>query len=205
MPIVTSPVKLILGSTSPFRKSLLEKLRVPFQCDSPDIDESPLQNESIEDMVIRLAISKAETVGLRHPDALIIASDQSAVLDGEVLHKPGNFENARRQLLAASGRKIVFQTGLCLLNTSTGMKQYACVPYTVAFRQLSESKIERYLRAETPYNCAGSFKSEGLGIMLFSHFEGEDPNALVGLPLIKLVQFLENEGIEIPAQMTTAK
>ena len=190
-------MKLILASTSPYRKALLERLQVDFQCDSPDIDESPLQDESIENMVVRLAKLKAEAVAARHPDALIIGSDQSAVLDGEILTKSGNFDNAVRQLQRASGKRVVFQTGLCLLNTRTGQSQSACVPYTVVFKTLTREMIENYLNKEQPYNCAGSFRSEGLGIALFERFEGEDPNALIGLPLIRLIEMLDNEGFSV--------
>ncbi len=190
-------MKLVLGSTSPFRKALLEKLHIDFECDSPNIDETPLPDEAIEDMVVRLAIAKAQAISARHPDSLIIGSDQSAVLNGEKLSKPGNFENAFKQLTRASGQKITFQTGLCLLNTSTGNIQSSCVPYTVVFKELTPGIIENYLRKEEPYNCAGSFKSEALGIALFERFEGADPNALVGLPLIELVNFLGNEGFSI--------
>ena len=190
-------MKLVLGSTSPFRKALLERLHIDFECDSPDIDESPLENEPVEDMVVRHAIDKARAIAPRHPDALIIGSDQSAVLNGEKLSKPGNFENAFKQLTRASGQKITFQTGLCLLNTRTGNIQSACVPYTVVFKELTPTMIENYLHKEEPYNCAGSFKSEALGIALFERFEGSDPNALIGLPLIELVNFLENEGFSI--------
>ncbi len=190
-------MKLVLGSTSPFRKALLEKLHIDFDCDSPDIDETPLPDEAVEDMVVRLAIAKAQAISARHPDSLIIGSDQSAVLNGEKLSKPGNFDNAFKQLTRASGQKITFQTGLCLLNTSTGNVQSSCVPYTVVFKELTPSMIENYLRKEEPYNCAGSFKSEALGIALFERFEGADPNALIGLPLIELVNFLGNEGFSI--------
>ena len=192
-------MKLVLGSTSPFRKALLEKLHIDFECDSPDIDETPLPDEAVEDMVVRLAVAKAQAISARHPDSLIIGSDQSAVLNGEKLSKPGNFENAFKQLTRASGQKITFQTGLCLLNTSTGNVQSSCVPYTVVFKELTPVMIENYLRKEEPYNCAGSFKSEALGIALFERFEGADPNALIGLPLIELVNFLENEGFSILA------
>ena len=196
-------MKLILGSTSPFRKELLQRLHIEFSCASPDVDETPIEGESIENMVMRLSELKAEAVAEQIKDngenALIIGSDQSAVLNGKPLTKPGNFDNAVKQLTEASGQRIVFQTGLCLLNTATGSKQTICEPYTVVFKTLSPQKIERYLKAEQPYNCAGSFKSEGLGIALFEKFEGEDPNSLIGLPLIKLVGMLENEGIEIPA------
>ena len=190
-------MNIILGSTSPFRKALLERLDINFDCDSPDIDETPQADEAVEDMVVRLAISKARGIADRHPDSLIIGSDQSAVLNGRKLSKPGNFENAFKQLSDASGQKIIFQTGLCLLNTKTGSIQSACVPYTVVFKELTPSMIENYLHKEEPYNCAGSFKSEGLGIALFERFEGSDPNALIGLPLIQLVDFLKNEGVSV--------
>ncbi|MDH5612570.1 MAG: Maf family nucleotide pyrophosphatase [Gammaproteobacteria bacterium] len=196
-------MKLILGSTSPFRRQLLERLQIEFSCASPDVDETPIAGETIENMVMRLSESKAEAVAEQikqlGEDALIIGSDQSAVLNGQPLTKPGNFENAVKQLTEASGQRIVFQTGLCLLNSRTGRKQTICEPYTVVFKKLSTQTIERYLKKEQPYNCAGSFKSEGLGIALFEKFEGEDPNSLIGLPLIKLVTLLENEGIEIPS------
>lgn len=176
---------------------LLERLCINFTCESPDIDESPLENEPIEDMVKRLAISKAQAIADKYPDALIIGSDQSAVLNGAILNKPGNFENAFRQLSNASGQKVTFQTGLCLLNSRTGHIQCACVPYSVLFKTLSATMIENYLHKEKPYNCAGSFKSEALGIALFERFEGDDPNALIGLPLIQLINFLGNEGFSI--------
>ncbi len=190
-------MKIVLGSTSPFRKALLERLCLDFICDAPNIDETPLDNETVEEMVERLAIAKAQTISGNHTNALIIGSDQSAILEGKKLSKPGNFENAFKQLTRASGQKITFQTGLCLLNTKTGNIQSACIPYTVVFKQLTASMIEHYLHKEEPYNCAGSFKSEGLGIALFERFEGDDPNALIGLPLIQLVNFLDNEGFSI--------
>ncbi len=195
---------LILASTSPFRKALLERLQIPFLCAAPEIDESPLPGEPVDAMVVRLATAKARKVAQTHPDALIIGSDQSAVCNGEILHKPGNFENARRQLLAASGQTITFQTGLCLFNAATQRLHERCVSYQVTFRELSEAQIDGYLQAEQPYNCAGSFKSEGLGIMLFSGFSGSDPNALIGLPLIQLIDFLYAEGVTIPAAPTDA-
>ena len=190
-------MKIVLGSTSPFRKALLERLCLDFICDAPNIDETPLDNETVEEMVERLAIAKAQAISGNHTNALIIGSDQSAILEGKKLSKPGNFENAFKQLTRASGQKITFQTGLCLLNTKTGNIQSACIPYTVVFKQLTASMIEHYLHKEEPYNCAGSFKSEGLGIALFERFEGDDPNALIGLPLIQLVNFLDNEGFSI--------
>ena len=197
-------MKLILGSTSPFRKELLQRLHIEFSCAAPDVDETPIAGESIEDMVMRLSELKAEAIAKQikntGEDALIIGSDQSAVLNGKPLTKPGNYENAVKQLTDASGQRIVFQTGLCLLNSRTGEKQTICEPYTVVFKTLSSQTIERYLKIEKPYNCAGSFKSEGLGIALFEKFEGEDPNSLIGLPLIKLITMLENEGLEIPTR-----
>jgi len=190
-------MKLVLASTSPYRKALLDRLHIKYLCDSPDIDESPLQDESVENMVLRLARLKAEAVAGKHRDALIIGSDQSAELNGEALSKPGNFDNAVKQLQKAAGKRIVFQTGLCLLNTQNGNVQTACVPYTVVFKPLTQDMIEHYLRKEQAYNCAGSFRSEGLGIALFEKFEGDDPNALIGLPLIKLIAMLENEGFSV--------
>jgi MAF protein len=194
---MSKTVKIVLGSTSPFRKALLERLQIDFICDSPDIDETPFPDEPVKDMVNRLAIAKAQAIAEHHPEALIIGSDQSAVLNGKKLSKPGNFEKAFKQLTEASGQKITFQTGLCLLNTKTGNIQSTCVPYTVVFKELTASMIENYLHKEEPYNCAGSFKSEALGIALFERFEGSDPNALIGLPLIELVNFLANEGFSI--------
>ncbi|MGD8583231.1 MAG: nucleoside triphosphate pyrophosphatase [Gammaproteobacteria bacterium] len=190
-------MELVLASTSPYRKALLERLQVDFLCDSPDTDESALEGESVMDMVVRLAQRKAEAVAKKYPQALIIGADQSAVLDGEILTKSGNFDKAVKQLQKAAGKRVVFQTGLCLLNTATGNIQTACVPYTVVFKPLTQAMIENYLNREQPYNCAGSFRSEGLGIALFEKFEGEDPNALIGLPLIKLISMLENEGFSV--------
>ena len=190
-------MRIVLGSTSPFRKALLERLQIDFVCDSPDISETPLINEPVEEMVVRLAKAKTQAIANKYENALIIGSDQSAVLNGRVLNKPGNFDNAFEQLTNASGQSITFQTGVCLLNTKTGNIQSACIPYTVVFKKLTANMIENYLHKEQPYNCAGSFKSEGMGIALFDRFEGEDPNALIGLPLIKLVDFLDNEGFSI--------
>ena len=192
-------MQLVLASTSPYRKDLLERLKLDFICVQPDADETPLANETVTQMVIRLAELKARSVARAHPNALIIGSDQSAVLNGEILTKPGDYETATQQLQQASGQRIVFQTGLCLLNTSTGNIQSACIPFTVVFRDLTAHMIAQYLKKEAPYNCVGSFKSEGLGIALFKRFEGDDPNALIGLPLIRLNQFLKNEGLDILA------
>jgi septum formation protein len=192
------PPKIVLGSTSPFRRALLEKLGVNFEVDSPDIDEQQQSGESPERLVTRLATEKAKAVANNHQKALVIGSDQVACIDDQILGKPGNRENAINQLSLASGRKVTFYTGLCLLNSTTGVNQVLCEPFHVYFRPLKLQQIERYLDAEEPYNCAGSFKSEGLGIALFSRLEGDDPNSLIGLPLIRLISFLEKEGIYIP-------
>lgn len=190
---------LILGSSSPFRRELLQKLGLAFSCESPDIDESRRKNESPEALVQRLALEKARAIAERHPEALIIGSDQVAVTaDGTVLGKPGTAENALEQLRAVQGSTVTFLTGLCLLNSHTGEHQLCCEPFRVHFRQLDDARLSRYIEREQPLNCAGSFKSEGLGITLFERLEGDDPNALIGLPLIRLTRFLEQEGILLP-------
>jgi len=191
-------MKLILGSTSPFRKELLNKLGLSFITDAPDIDESMGSNEPPEGFVQRLALEKAQAVADRHPDALIIGSDQVACIENNILGKPGSRERAIEQLTQASGQRVSFYTGLCLLNSGSGKSQVVCEPFHVYFRELSRLQIERYLDAEQPYNCAGSFKSEGLGISLFERLEGDDPNALIGLPLIRLITMLEHEGVSVP-------
>jgi len=189
---------LVLGSTSPFRRALLEKLEIPFITDSPEIDETPRMNETPAQLVGRLAESKARAVGQRHPTALVIGSDQVACVDGEIVGKPGTHERASRQLRRASGQEVVFQTGLCLLNTASAEAHVIVEPFTVKFRALSDAQIERYLDREKPYNCAGSFKSEGYGITLFRALKGRDPNSLVGLPLIALIELLEKQGVRLP-------
>jgi septum formation protein len=189
---------LVLASTSPFRKALLQRLGVDFETLSPEVDEAVLEGESAEAMVKRLSEAKARAGETDYPDALVIGSDQVAVCDGDVLGKPGNHENARRQLARLAGHRVSFLTGLCLYDSATGSVKLDMVPYHVAFRRLTDEQIERYLRAEQPYNCAGSFKSEGLGISLFESMQGEDPNALIGLPLIRLVSWLNEAGISIP-------
>jgi len=190
-------MQLILGSSSPFRKQLLEQLQLEFITDSPDIDETPLADESIEEMVLRLSIEKAAEIAKRHQNSLVISSDQSALLNGKVLDKPGNHETAVKQLKAASGQQVVFQTGLCLYNTNTGRYQSKLVPFTVTFRALTDQMIENYLQKEQPYQCAGSFKSEGLGVALFESMQGTDPSALIGLPLIELTNMLNEEGFSV--------
>ncbi|MGD8591256.1 MAG: nucleoside triphosphate pyrophosphatase [Gammaproteobacteria bacterium] len=191
-------MQLVLASTSPYRQAVLKKLPLAFETDTPDIDESPLPNELPEQLVKRLAQAKAQAVAPRHPHSLIIGSDQVAVLGGEILGKPGNHDNAVNQLRKASGHEVIFLTGLCLLNSATDKAQVSCVPFKVQFRPLSNEQIERYLNHEKPYNSAGSFKSEGMGITLFEKLQGDDPNTLIGLPLIELVRMLENEGITLP-------
>ena len=189
---------LILGSTSPFRKALLQKLGIPFIAVSPDTDETCREGESPAELVCRLAEDKARDVGGRHPDALIIGSDQVACIDNVILGKPGDRRNAIAQLTASSGRAVTFYTGLCLYNAASGKIESAVEPFIVRFRNLTRAQIERYVDQEKPYNCTGSFKSEGYGITLFSALEGRDPNALIGLPLILLVEMLGRQGIELP-------
>ena len=189
-------MQLILGSSSPYRKILLEKLGLPFECYSPDIDESCKPDESPLQLVERLAIAKARETAITYPVALIIGSDQVAVLDNKIIGKPANHEDAVSQLKEASGREVHLYTGLCLLNANTGTIQHSVESYSVVFRQLSENQIEQYLHKDKPYNCAGSLKSETLGIAMLSKLEGEDPNTLIGLPLIRLVDMLLQEGID---------
>ena len=191
--------RLILASSSPYRRELLARLQLDFECDSPDIDESALTDESAEQLVQRLALEKSRAVATRQPNSLIIGSDQAAVLaDGTVLGKPGTADKAVQQLMAASGSRVIFLTGLCLLNSETGKSQLCCEQYAVQFRTFTEDMARRYVEKEQPLNCAGSFKSEGLGITLFEKFIGDDPNSLIGLPLIRLTRMLEEEGILLP-------
>ena len=191
------PPRLILASTSPFRRQLMEKLGLPFETVAPQIDESRQPGEAPGALVKRLAEQKAAAVAAEYPDALIIGSDQVACLDDQVLGKPGNHQGAVDQLRLASGRMVEFLTGLCLLNSATGRRQLICEPFRVYFRKLNDQQINQYLERERPYNCAGSFKSEALGIALFSKLEGEDPNSLIGLPLIHLIAMLEQENVRV--------
>jgi len=188
---------LVLGSTSPFRKTLLEKLNLPFECAKPNIDETAQLNESPKKLVERLAIEKAQAVANEFPNALIIGSDQVAVCDGDILGKPHNFENGVKQLTKFSNKAVTFYTGLSVYNSTTKQNHSLVEPFTVHFNALSKEEIENYLNAEKPYNCAGSFKSEGLGICLFKKLEGDDPNTLIGLPLIKLVSLLKRHGVDV--------
>ncbi len=187
-------MQLVLASTSPFRKSILQKLGVPFDCHAPEVDESPHPGENPAQLVERLSIAKAQAVAAHLKEGLVIGSDQVAVIDNEILGKPGNHANAVAQLERAAGKTVTFLTGLALVNVKTGSIQAEVVPFKVVFRQLTREQIDNYLNAEQPYNCAGSFKSEGLGIALFEQLEGDDPNTLIGLPLIRLIRMLEKEG-----------
>ncbi|MCV4268799.1 Maf family protein [Pseudomonas capsici] len=189
---------LLLASSSPYRRELLERLRLPFVCKSPDIDESRHPQESAIDLVQRLAREKAQALASDFQDHLIIGSDQVAVLGDRILGKPHTFERALEQLSAASGTTVTFLTGLALLNSRTGHCQVDCVPFSVHMRNLDRDSIERYLHAEQPFDCAGSFKAEGLGVSLFRSTEGSDATSLIGLPLIRLVDMLINEGVSIP-------
>jgi septum formation protein len=190
--------KLILGSNSPFRKQLLERFNLPFDTDKPEIDETPLDHEKPEDYVLRLSLEKAKVVAQRHQNALIIGSDQCSILNGSIRGKPENHLSAVKQLSESSGQRVSFLTGLCLYDSNNNAYQLDLVPFHVDFRDLTKKEIESYLLAEQPYNCAGSFKSEGLGISLFKQLQGSDPTALVGLPLIRLSEMLREKGIPLP-------
>ena len=190
-------VQLVLASTSPFRRELLSKLGLPFVTVNPATDESVVHGETPETTALRLSEAKARAVASQYPDALIIGSDQMAFIDDQVFGKPGTHDNAVKQLKTMRGRTVNFFTGLCLLNTQTGRAQLRGVPMLVTFRNLSDDEIENYLQKENPYNCAGSAKSEGLGIAVIEKMQGEDPNALIGLPLIALCDLLRNEGVSV--------
>ena len=189
---------LILASTSRYRKALLEKLGLPFQCASPEVDEAPRPGESAEALVSRLAHAKASAIARQHDQGLIIGSDQVCVCDGRILGKPGTVDNAVAQLMMAQGKSVTFYTGLCVLNAANGRAEQLVEPFTVHFRSLDEAALRRYVTAELPHDCAGSFKCEGMGIMLFKGLEGRDPNALIGLPLISLIELLARHGLNLP-------
>ncbi|OGI67751.1 MAG: septum formation protein Maf [Candidatus Muproteobacteria bacterium RBG_16_60_9] len=191
------PAKIVLASSSPFRRALLERLGLPFEALSPAIDEMAHADESPAALAQRLAVAKARAVAARRPAALVIGSDQVAVYDGAITGKPRDHADAVRQLRAASGRKVMLYTGLALLNAATGRVQCEVIPFGIQFRPLTDAQIENYLRQEQPYDCTGSVKSEGLGIALLERFEGDDPNALIGLPLIRLIRMLEQEGVAL--------
>lgn len=191
---------IILASTSPYRKALLQRLHVPFSCVAPTVAETRLPGEAPAAMAGRLALAKAQSVAALHPQALVIGSDQVAALGDRVLGKPGGHASARAQLQASAGRALHFYTGLALVRASDALQRFHVEPFTVFFRALNEASIEHYLRREAPYDCAGSFKWEGLGIALFSRLEGDDPTSLEGLPLIALVRLLQAAGVDVLAQ-----
>jgi septum formation protein len=188
---------LVLASTSPYRRELLARLGVPFEVAAPDVDETPLPGEAPDDTALRLSVLKAQAVAKKFPDALIIGSDQVALLEGRQLGKPGTHDKAVAQLRAMRGKALEFHTALTLLNARTGRVQTANVPVRLVMREYTDAQIEAYLRKDQPYNCCGSARSEALGIALIARYETEDPNALVGLPLIKLVEMLANEGLDV--------
>ena len=189
--------KLILASSSPFRKQLLDRLQLDYECHSPDVDESLFAGEQACHYVCRLAESKARVIALQNPQAVVIGSDQCALLEDQILGKPGNHENALQQLRQAQGKSVVFHTAVCVMNLNTGFHAVEDVPFTVVFRELSDQQLDHYLCVEQPYQCAGSFKAEGYGACLFSRMYGDDPSALIGLPLLRLTQMLEAAGIEV--------
>jgi septum formation protein len=188
--------RLLLASTSRYRRELLERLRLPFECLSPDVDESPLPGEAPTALASRLAEAKSAAIHAREPDAWVIGSDQVADLDGRVLGKSGNFESAVVQLRAMSGREVAFHTALCV--TGPGFRESAIDTTVVRFRDLGDDEIARYLDAEPAFDCAGSFKAEGLGIALFDAIDSRDPTALVGLPLIATARLLRKAGFALP-------
>lgn len=189
--------QLVLASTSPFRRDLLNRLGISFETANPQTDESPLPNEAPEDTALRLSEAKARAVAPLFPDALIVGSDQVAILEDRVYGKPGTHDNAVRQLQTMRGKTVNFFTGLCVLDARNGKAQVRGVPTRVTFRDLTDGEIESYLRREKPYNCAGAAKSEGLGIAIIARMQGEDPNALIGLPLIALCDLLKEAGLPV--------
>ena len=201
MPDITNR-KLILGSTSAYRRELLERLRVPFSIESPHVDESPLPGEWPADLARRLALAKAQAVAARFPDCVVIGSDQVADLDGQSLGKPGTHERAVAQLRQMRGRTVIFQTAVAVVCLQSGFCQQALAPVRVTFRALTDEEIESYLVTEEPYDCAGSAKSEGLGITLLEQIDNDDPTALVGLPLIRTSQMLRAAGIRLLQPVT---
>lgn len=193
----SAPRQLVLGSTSAYRRELLQRLRVPFTVAAPDVDETPQPGETPLALARRLALAKARAVAAQHPDCVVIGSDQVADLDGEPLGKPGTHERAVAQLQKMRGKTVVFQTAVAVVCQANGFQQEDVAPVRVVFRDLSDAEIENYLRAETPYDCAGSAKSEGLGIALLASIDNDDPSALVGLPLIRTSRMLRAAGIPL--------
>lgn len=196
-PPTTRPRRVVLGSTSRYRHELLTRLRLPFDTARPDVDETPRSGEAPATLATRLALAKARDVAHRYPDAVVIGSDQVADLDGEPLGKPGSHERAVVQLQRMRGRTVVFQTAVAVVCAATGFEALDLAPVRVVFRDLDDGEIERYLRAEQPYDCAGSAKSEGLGIALLERIDNDDPSALVGLPLIRTCHMLRAAGVTI--------
>ena len=195
--LTSSGRTLILGSTSRYRKELLSRLQIPFETVAPDVDETPHSNESPKDLALRLALAKARAVALKNPEAIVIGSDQVADLEGAPLGKPGNHHNATLQLQRMRGKTVIFQTALSVVCIATGYQRTDLAEVKVKFRDLSDAEIESYLRAEEPYDCAGSAKSEGLGIVLLDAIENDDPTALIGLPLIRTCQMLREAGVKL--------
>ena len=192
---------LILGSTSRYRRELLQRLRVPFEVVSPDVDETPLANEAPQALATRLALAKAKAVAANHPNAVVIGSDQVADLNGEPLGKPGTHERAVLQLQRMRGQTVVFQTAVSVVCQASGFEQTELAQIKVRFRDLSDAEIEAYLRAEEPYDCAGSAKSEGLGIALLDAIDNDDPTALIGLPMIRTARLLRAAGVDLLGAM----
>ena len=195
--VLYSMKKIILASSSVYRRELLERLQLPFGIESPEVDETPMDGERPEETAYRLAQAKARKVAEQYQDALIIGCDQVATLDGIHLGKPLTHDNATAQLRLMRGRSVTFHSALCLYNAATGRMQAQVEPYEVRFRHLSDAQIEHYLVKEQPYHCAGSAKSEGLGIALIEWMRGDDPNALIGLPLILLINMLKSEDVAV--------
>jgi septum formation protein len=189
--------RIVLASSSPYRRELLARLRLDFEVSAPEIDEAALPGETAGATALRLAQAKARAVGGQYPHALVIGSDQVAALKGSSLGKPGNHANAMAQLKAMRGKTVVFHTAVALLNSKSGSMQAAEVPTTVRFRNYGDGEIERYLAAEQPYDCAGSAKIEGLGIVLVERVSSDDPSALIGLPLTRLTSMLQSEGVTV--------
>jgi len=188
---------LILGSTSRYRKELLARLCIPFQVEAPEVDETPQAQEAPKDLALRLALAKARAVANKYPDAVVIGSDQVADLEGEPLGKPGNHTNAVKQLKRMRGKTVIFQTALSVVCVATGFEQTDLAAVKVTFRDLTDAEIESYLKAEEPYDCAGSAKSEGLGIALLAAIDNDDPTALIGLPLIRTCHMLRAAGVKL--------
>ncbi|MDP3760276.1 MAG: Maf family nucleotide pyrophosphatase [Ramlibacter sp.] len=200
MPEATSPPlsrPLVLGSTSPYRRELLSRLHLDFQVAAPDVDETPLAGESPYGLAVRLALAKAKSVAAGFPDAVVIGSDQVADMDGEPLGKPGNHQNAVAQLRRMRGRTVVFQTAVSVVCLATGFEESDLAPVRVKFRTLTDEEIEAYLLAERPYDCAGSARSEGLGIAILDAIDSDDPTALVGLPLIRTCRMIRAAGVKV--------